>query len=152
METIEKNKDTSAIRVGLATFFGLVAYFFLMKLIGLSHILELRFLNVIILGIGISVGIVRLKRELHERDFYLQGLAQGVYVTVVAVLFFAGFMGLYLSLIDHKLMDEIKQNAPMGFPVTGASIFGALVMEGLASGVVISFIVMQYLKQEAMGE
>lgn len=152
METIEKNKDASAVRVGLATFFALVAYFFLMKLLGLSHILELRFLNFIIIGAGISVGIVRLKRELHERDFYLQGLAQGVYVTVVAVMFFAGFISLYLSLVDHKLMEEVRQNTPAGFPVTGASIFGALIMEGLASGVIISFIVMQYLKQEAPGE
>lgn len=146
METIERNIETSAVKVGLMTFFGLAGYFFLMKLLGLTHILELRFLNFVILATGISVGIVRLKRELHENDFYLKGLAHGVYITVVSVIFFAGFMALYLSLVDLELLGDIKQKAPMGFTISGTSIFGALMMEGLASGVIISFIAMQYLK------
>ncbi|HYG50426.1 MAG TPA: hypothetical protein VD905_05960 [Flavobacteriales bacterium] len=152
METIKRNVEASAIKAGIITFFGLVGYFFLMKLFGLSHVLELRFLNFIILATGITYGIVRHKKELHENDFYLQGLAQGVYVAVISVGLFAAFMAIYLSFFDLALLEEIKFRAPMGFPVTGLTIFGALVMEGMASGAIISFIAMQYLKTVRPGE
>ena len=68
METkssIEKN----GFAIGLITSAALVAYFFSMKAAGLSNVLELRFFNFIIAGIGIFYGISKLKNDLKEDQF-----------------------------------------------------------------------------------
>ncbi|WP_162426221.1 hypothetical protein [Pontibacter pudoricolor] len=51
-----------ALKYGLLTAIGLIGYFFIMKAIGLSHIVELRFLNSVILTIGIVMALRGFKR------------------------------------------------------------------------------------------
>jgi len=152
MEAIGRTMERSGIRVGLLTFTALVGYFFLMKIAGLAHILELRVFNFVFMAIGICIGIVRLKRQLHPNDFYLRGLGQGLITGATAVISFALFMSIYLSFFDRALLYTIMEQAPMGWSVNGTSIFVILLMEGMVSAFIISFVAMQYFKTVKKGE
>ena len=132
---------------GLITSLALIGYFMLMKLFGLEQVLELRFFNAIILAFGICNGIIRLKRELHEDEFYLKGLMQGFYISVIAVISFGLFMSFYLSFFDVALLEHIRQKSTVGMSINGVSIFVVIFMEGMASAVIVTFAAMQYFKR-----
>jgi hypothetical protein len=132
---------------GLVTSLVLVAYFMLMKALNLAHIIELRFFNFLIMAVGICSGIVYLKHRTQEHEFYLKGLAEGMIITVTAVVSFAIFMTLYLTQIDRVLMHEISTRVPYTGTMDGMVIFVSIFMEGMASGAIITFAAMQYLKR-----
>jgi hypothetical protein len=131
---------------GLITSAALIAYFLLMKVLNLAHVVELRFFNVIIVAVGIIYGIVRLKRNLHEDEFYLKGLGQGMFITAVTTVIFALFITVYLTYFDHQLMMEIRSRVSYKGSIDGTMIFVSVFMEGMASGAIITFAAMQYLK------
>ena len=144
-----KTKSPSVERIGLVTglitSLALICYFMLMKALGLEQVIELRFFNCIITTIGICYGIQKLKRELHSEEFYLQGWAEGMYITVVATITFALFMTVYVMNFDSALL-EIIENRMHIQSMAGLTVFGAILMEGIASGVVITLAAMQYFK------
>jgi hypothetical protein len=130
---------------GLLTSLGLIAYFMIMKALGLAHIIELRFFNCIIMAVGIISGIVYLKHRTHEHEFYLKGLGEGMIITIIAVVIFSAFITVYLRYIDIPLMEEISKKAP--YQMDAMTIYGSVFLEGLASGAIITFAAMQYLKR-----
>src|ERR1051326_7204178 len=99
-----KTKTLSIERIGLVTGLitsaTLIGHFLIMKALGYEQILELRFFNFVIMTTGICVGIWKLKKELHQTDFYLQGWAEGMYIAGVAVVTFATFMAFYVTYFD----------------------------------------------------
>lgn len=133
---------------GIVTSLALIAYFFIMKALHLAQVIELRFLNFIIIAVGICYGINSLKHKLNEQEFYLKGLAQGMVITVVTVAIFATFITVYLRYFDFSLMEQISKKVPYNGSLDGMTIFGSLFLEGLASGAVITFCAMQYLKTQ----
>jgi hypothetical protein len=134
---------------GLITSLALIAYFMLMKALGLAQILELRFLNAIILAVGVCFGINKLKQKLHEDGFYLKGWLEGIYISAVAVILFALFMSFYLSFIDVSLLQYIQhKQTNTGWSINGLTIFITIFMEGMASAVIITLAAMQYFKRE----
>lgn len=149
MKTSAPSIEKIGFKVGFVTFLSLVAYFMIMKFFGLSHILELRFFNFIILGVGIGYGINKLKNELQESDFYLKGWGEAMFVSVVSTVLFALFMSVYLSYFDEPLMQHIKETTTLGFTVaSGFHVFFAVFMEGMASAVIITLAAMQYFKSK----
>lgn len=146
MKTSFPSIEKIGIRVGLATFLGLVIYFMIMKWLGLSHILELRFFNFVILTIGICYGISKFKHDSHESDFYLKGWGQGIFIAVVALVLFALFMSLYINYFDKELLQKIRESTTIGTEATGFHLFFAILMEGMASAAVITLAAMQYFK------
>ena len=134
------------LKIGLVTSLGLLAYFFIMKALGLAHIIELRVFNFMILGAGIIYGIQKLKAELHEPNFYLKGLVEGLFISLVAVLPFAIIISLYLEYFDIALMNHIKEGLSSSEYINGFSIFAIIFMEGMASGGIIGYCAMQYFK------
>lgn len=147
MKTSAPSIEKIGFKVGFITFLSLVAYFMLMKFFGLSHILELRFFNFVILTVGICYAIYRLKHKLHESDFYLKGWGEGMIVSIVSIFLFALFMSIYLSYFDVTLMQHIREVTTLGFNATsGMHVFFAILMEGMAAAVVITLAAMQYFK------
>lgn len=149
MKTSSPSIEKIGFKVGFITFLSLVAYFMIMKFFGLSHVLELRFFNFVILAVGIGYGINKLKNELQESDFYMKGLGEGMIVSLVSIVLFALFMSIYLSYFDEALMQHIRETTTLGFTVaSGFHVFFAIVMEGMASAVVITLGAMQYFKSQ----
>jgi hypothetical protein len=138
------------IKYGLFTAAGLIIYFLLMKLIGLSHIVELRFVNGIIMAIGITLAIKGYKDSVHGMIGYFKGLLVGLITSVVATLLFAAFMLVFIKMLDHSLLEVLSANRYFGdrLEVTpGIVIFTVLFLEGIISGFMISFIAMQWFKR-----
>jgi len=144
MEKVKNIVERIGIKYGLLTSLGLVAYFLLMQAIGLGHIIELRFLNFIILAYGIYYAIMKLKTEVPQDDFYFKGLAEGVMVSIISVVPFAVFVATYLAYIDPNLMNEIRQNVHISGNINTLSAFVVVNLEGCSSGVLITYVAMQY--------
>lgn len=148
MKTSFPSIEKTAIKTGLITFLALVAYFMSMKFLGLAEILELRFFNFVILAVGVCYGINKFKHDSHETEFYLKGWAEGIAVSAIAIFLFALFMSIYLSYFDESLMQHIKESTTIGMQASGFHVFFAILMEGMASAVVITLAAMQYFKSE----
>lgn len=139
------------LKYGLLTAGGLVAYFLLMKLVGLVHIIELRFLNGIIMAIGVSMAIRAYKYKVHGKIGYFSGLGVGTLTAIVATTLFAALMLLYIKVAGESLVEVLSAERYFGDRVQstpGVVVFSVLMLEGVISGVMIAFIAMQYFKQK----
>jgi hypothetical protein len=138
------------IKYGLLTAAGLIGYFLLMTLLGLSHIVELRFLNGVIMAIGITMAIRAYKISVHGQIAYLQGFGVGTITAVVATTLFAALMVLYIKIAGEALINTLSTQQYLGDKVLstpGVVVFIVLMLEGVISGVMISFIAMQWFKR-----
>lgn len=148
METNKQSPESSSLKIGLITSAALIGYFLLMKAIGLAHIIELRLLNFVFLGIGITYGIYQLKKSLSHEDFYLKGLGHGFMIVLFALVPFAIFMTIYLQFLDPQLMAQIRESVAISEYINWMAILFVLLLEGLASGAILTFAAMQYFKNE----
>lgn len=138
------------IKYGLLTALGLVVYFLLMKVFGLSHIIELRFLNAIILTLGIVISIRNFKKMKNGNIGYFQGLGIAFLTALVATVLFATFMLVYVKAFDDSLLEVLSAENLFGERIEstpGLVIFIVLMLEGVISGFMIGFIAMQYFKR-----
>ncbi|MDZ7647128.1 MAG: DUF4199 domain-containing protein [Cytophagales bacterium] len=81
----------------------MIAFFLLMKVLGLVHHYELRFLNVFIQVGGIYFALKKFKETHEEHMNYFRGLITGVATGAIASGIFAIFLFAYMS-IDSTLM------------------------------------------------
>ncbi|GAA4445646.1 hypothetical protein GCM10023188_49150 [Pontibacter saemangeumensis] len=138
------------LKYGLLTAAGLVAYFLLMKLVGLMHVVELRFLNGIIMAVGVALAIKACKNVLGGEFSYFRGIGTGMITAVVGTVLFASFMVIYAKMAGGELIEMLSAERYFGERVEstpGIVIFSVLLLEGIISGFMISFIAMQYFKR-----
>jgi|SRR5690606_9946879 len=128
----------------------LIAYFLLMKLFGLETNFYLRIFNLFIMIGGIFLlyrnTFIRDGRD-NEQIGYVQGLLMGLRLTIIAVVIFIVFLGIYIRFIDPGFLDILENTglwASSGVSLAGAVI--GILMEGIASGLIVSFALMQYFK------
>ncbi|HEY4651122.1 MAG TPA: DUF4199 domain-containing protein [Pontibacter sp.] len=139
-----------SLKYGLFTAAALIGYFLLMKLLGLAHILELRFLNAVILAVGIVMALRAYKRLQKGQIGYLRGLGTAFLTSLVATTLFSVFMLVYIKGFDDSLLEVIAADQLFGDRVAstpGIVIFMVLMLEGIISGVMIGFIAMQFFKR-----
>ena len=145
MENHKYTFENIAIRYGLMTTVWLIAYFLIMKLVGLVHILELRTLNFVFLVGGIYLAIRRYKKH-NDSTTYLQGIGIGLLTSGVAVLPFALFIFIYLQL-DQGLLNYIIEQDQFGQHLNSYILAFIVAFEGFFSGMILTFIIMQYMKK-----
>lgn len=132
------------LKYGLPTSLGFLVYFLALEMLGYGDVIYLRLLNAFILLAGVYMGIKDLKEESGRTFSYLRGLRRGVQVTVAAVLPFTIFIGLYLAFINPELMVGLTRIH--GYSFNPLTITIALTVEGIASGIGLSYATMQFLK------
>ena len=138
-------------KYGLLTAVGLILYFFLMKVLGVVHITELRFLNGIIMAIGVVFAIRSYKALTRGNINYFKGLGTGVVTAITGTLVFAAFMVAYTSVAADEMIGIMSSERYFGEraeATPGIVIFMVLLLEGLISGFMISFIAMQFYKRD----
>lgn len=137
------------LRNGIFTTLGLISFFFLMKAVGLVHIVELRAFNLFIMAAGVylTVRTVRLYDEEHN---YLKGIGSGLLVAGIAALLFSLFVFVYLQFIDPSFMNSIVKNERFGEFLNPYSVATTIFIEAGFSGFVLSYASMQYLKKNAI--
>lgn len=139
----------TSIKYGIYTALALTAYFLLMKVAGQEENFALRFLNFFILIGGVYLFLKYKYITDPEPTGYFEGLIGGVVLTVSAVIVFTAFLALYIAVIDPAFMEVMENSQIWGSHLEVEQMAFAILIEGLASGVVISFAWMQYFKQFA---
>ena len=143
--------DTSKIiiRNGIKIFIGIVVYFFTMKLLGLEKITELRLLNFLIVVWGVNYAI---KQNIFENEIntYLSNLSIGFSTAILAVLLVAVSLVFYISFIDNELIYLMENSRVWGNDLSLGEIIFAILIEGLASSIICTFIIMQYWKKHKL--
>lgn len=141
----------TGLKYGLLTAAGLILYFFLMRMLGLLHITELRFLNGIIMAVGVVLAIRAYKADSAGHIPYFKGLGTGVVTAVTGTVVFAAFMVTYAVIAGEEMIRILKSEQYFAERVEatpGIVIFTVLMLEGLISGFLISFIAMQFYKND----
>ncbi len=138
--------ERTAIRFGGLMALALVGFFFLMKAFGLEHNLELRALNIFILFSFVLASIDYYKKRRPKDFVYLKGMGLGLLTSVAGVLMFAVLVVLYITVIDPSFMELIRENEPFGDFLNPALVGFTILIEGIASGFLATYAIMQYYK------
>lgn len=136
---------------GLRIAAGLIGFFLIMKLVGLSHIVELRLLNLFILSGGVYAALKKFKHSHADRLNYFRGLITGVSTAAVGSLVFALFLFIYMKL-DANMMQHIIENEPMGRYMNPYIASFIVAFEGVFSGILVTFILMNYVTSDEVNQ
>ncbi len=137
-----------AVKAGFIICTSFILYFMLMKYFNLTQFAILRFLNLFILtgGLFLTFRYYRIKTKVLNIA-YFDGLTLGVVTTLTSFILFAIFIYNYFLYIDPLLLQELKDNTVMmGNSLTAFAASATILIEGICSGVILSFVIMQYFK------
>lgn len=141
-----KRKDYT-YRYGYYMFLSVTAFFFLMKFLYLDHYASLRAFN--------FVFIIYFTNKLAETNLiennkvnYLVNFRSLVVANTLNILLCTLGLIIYLSYFNPAYTQLLGENLLFGNNLSLFEICIALCIEGMASGVIVSFIVMQYWKNE----
>lgn len=136
---------------GLRIAVGLIVYFVVMHLTGLSHHVELRLLNLLILVTGVYLALKKFKETHGEHLNYFRALATGVSTAAIGSVLFAIFLFMYMK-FDASLMESIEKNEPMGRYLNPYIASFIVALEGLFSGLLVTFILINYVHTDEVNE
>lgn len=136
---------------GLKTAAGLIGFFVFMQLIGLSHHVELRLLNLLIIVAGIYFALKKFKSSHEDHMNYFRGLIVGVATGAVASVVFAGFLFIYMKL-DSSLLASIQENEPMGHYLNEYMSAFIVALEGVFSGMLVTFLLINYIDTDEVND
>lgn len=138
-------KRNYTIRFGIYMFLSMVALFFIMKLFGLEKVTELRLLNILIAGYFSNKLAQNNLIEDAELD-YVSNLGSLLIANLIAVFLCCISLVLYVKILDPGLMASIGDGFFLGKHLTIDKVAVAILMEGSASAIIVSFSLMQYWK------
>lgn len=123
----------------------IVVYFLIMKLFGLDNVSELRFLNFLFVFWGVNRAI-KTNIELNKEHSYFSNFYAGFGASVIGVgLTIVGLI-IYVGFIDPNFITVLENSSFWGKELSLQMVVFALAIEGIASSVMCSFIIMQYYK------
>ena len=138
--------------VGIFTALGLIFYFVIMRLFNLHKITELHYVNILVLFLGLWF-VIKRKVKIKGEIKYFEGLKSGIVVTLVSLIIFNVFMFVYATIIDPPFLEFLKENIQLSNGLTSQqtmlNVMGILTIEGLSSGFIMTFILMQYYKADS---
>ncbi|MEQ8302526.1 MAG: DUF4199 domain-containing protein [Cyclobacteriaceae bacterium] len=136
---------------GLRIAAGLIGFFLIMKLVGLSHHVELRLFNLLIMTGGVYMALKRFKQTHNDRLNYFRGLITGVATAAVGSVVFAFFLFLYMR-FDADMMQSIIENEPMGRYLNPYISAFIVALEGVFSGLLVTFLLINYVETDEVNQ
>jgi len=131
---------------GSLTGVGFITYFLLMASFGLTHVIELRLLNFVILLAGIAFTVWDIYRQPQYEFTYFQGFVNGYAAGAFGILMFIVFFILYINVFDPNFIASIKDKVMFSQYINNTSAAAVLFIEGYASCFFATYTVMQYMK------
>jgi len=150
METNTSKNHLIAEKHGLMVAIALLVFFFIMRAFDLLYVVELRVFNVVIMVLGILAAVRALRKNNPDEFTYFRGMGTGVLTGIIGSLLFGIFVFFYVSFIDVGLMQSIIENEPMGRFMNPYIVSVIIAVEGIASALLVSFILMNYLDPTKM--
>ena len=120
-------------------------FFLLSTLLGLQENPYLRFLNLFFVLIGIRQAI-KVNIEHNKETDYLLNLGLGLQTSALSVLLSIICVMVYVEFIDGQFLEAMNNSFLIAGDLSLAEIFITLLIEGMASSFIGSFIVMQFYK------
>lgn len=149
MRTVPLTFEQAARNGGFLLAAALIAFFLLMRVLGLAENLTLRLFNFVILFAGVYWSIRKFRDEGHADHFtYIRGLLTGSFTAVLGSAIFGLFILLYLNVFDTAFMESVREHAPMGPYLNPYIIAVTIWIEGIFSGMIFSFIAMMILTDD----
>lgn len=137
------------LKTAALTAVGMISFFFLMMLLNLHNILELRYLNFLFVFFGVRhVLLQRQSVDIGKIRFHPAMMLGFITVLFTAVLF-SFFVFIYLNL-DATFMALLKRSQPFGIYLSPASCALVTYLEGIASGAIVSLPVLLTMKKESV--
>lgn len=136
---------------GIRIAIGLSIYFVIMHMVGLSHHVELRLLNLLILVTGVYLALKAFRESHYDHLNYFRALVTGVSTAAIGSSLFALFLFAYMSL-DASLMKSIVENEPMGRYMNPYIASFIVALEGLFSGLLVTFILINFIQTDEVNE
>jgi len=133
------------INNALLIFGGIVAFFFLMKILGLENVSELRFLNFAFVFWGINRAI-KTNMDRNKESQYFTNFSIGAATSIAAVALTIIGLIIYVDFINPEFMTVLEDSSFWGQNLSLGLVIFAFAIEGIASSVICSFILMQYYK------
>ena len=131
---------------GIKAFLALGVYFLTVELLGVTHTTFLRMLNIFIVGYFVNKSIVSRARE---GGSFLALFGSAFFTNLVAVVLstvaLTGYIHFFKG-VDHISTLAQPLLALGGFKLSVAQFSFAIFAEGFASGVILSFGMMQFWK------
>jgi Protein of unknown function (DUF4199) len=136
---------------GLRIAAALIVYFLLMRVIGLAHHVELRLLNLVILGIGVYFALRKFK-ESHEGHLnYFRGLVTGVTTAAIGSMVFALFLFIYMK-VDDGMMRAVIEQDRMGRYLNAYIAAFVVALEGVFSGLLMTFVLLNWVNTDEVND
>lgn len=128
---------------GLRIAAGLIGYFLIMEIFGLAYFVELRYLNVVVLAIGVFYALRKFRHTHDENLEYFRALVTGVAASSIGCIIFSLFLFIYMK-FDTSMMQYIRDNEPMGQYLNPYMAAFVVALEGVFSGLLVTFILINY--------
>jgi hypothetical protein len=138
--------EKKTIKYGGFIALGLIAYFLIVRLLGLHENSWLRLLNGVIVAFGIYKVIKDVKAESGVNFNYFDGFKAGIISGFVATLIFTFFMGIYIFYLDTEFAEKITAMSLGSASTVPVSLLFIILIEGFASTVILSLLFMQKFK------
>ncbi|HLT80615.1 MAG TPA: DUF4199 domain-containing protein [Cyclobacteriaceae bacterium] len=136
---------------GLRIAAGLIAYFILMKLLNLAHNVELRLLNLAILVIGVYFALKKLREVNEDQLNYFRALITGFTTATIGSVLFAIFLFVYMK-VDSSMMQAIIEGEPMGRYLNAYIAAFIVALEGVFSGLLVTFVILNYIGTDEVNQ
>lgn len=120
--------------------------FFGSMLLGLEENSYLRFLNLVFVVFGIKRAI-KTNVLINKEENYIVNLGIGIQTSTLAVILSILGVLFYVEVINPKFLTVLSNCFLLGGNLTMPEIVFSLAIEGIASSVIGSFIIMQYYKK-----
>ena len=133
------------LRYGIITAATLVAFFFIMLGFGLIEQYPLRILNIVFLFTGIFMAVNAYRTNPKFKPNYLGGIGVGLLTSAVALFLFSIFVIIYLA-SNPGFMESLKSYEYFGRYLNPYIAGVVIFLEGTVSGLLVSFILMQFYK------
>ncbi|WP_297802452.1 hypothetical protein [uncultured Polaribacter sp.] len=133
------------IKYAILTTLIIGGFFLLSKLLGLQENPYLRFLNLFFVLFGIRQAI-KVNIEQNKETDYLSNLGLGLQTSALAVILSIAGVMVYVEFIDRQFIEAMNNSFLIAGDLDKAEIFITLLIEGMASSFIGSFMVMQFYK------
>ena len=136
---------------GLRIAAGLIVYFLIMKLIGLSHNVELRLVNLLILAFGIYYALKKFKLTHEDHLNYFRGLITGVASGTIGSTIFSLFLFIWMK-TDAEMMQYIIDHDPMGRYLNPYIAAFIVSLEGMFSSLLVTFVLINFVNTDEVSD
>jgi amino acid transporter len=142
-----KHMRATGIKYGLIAAASMIIYFIIMRIVGLVHFVELRFLNYLIVAVCMYKALHTLGSIKHpERLPYFKGMGVEYWVAIVSAVVFGIFLFIYSS-IDHAFVKMMEPRLPYDGKLTPAMIAFEVFSEIIIISIVLNLMVLMIFKR-----